>query len=67
MNLSDNFYLVDTLERWYSLAFSFVQGGTNHAPVFDLHIRFSNIVLEGQGVLHPIFIVALVAKSSFLE
>lgn len=50
--------LVHTLERWYSLALGLVEGVADDPAVAQLDLAVG-LLLEGQGVLHPVDIVTL--------
>lgn len=50
--------LVNTLERWYGLALVLVQSSARNSAVGQLGLAL-RLLLEGQGVLHPVLVVSL--------
>lgn len=52
-------YLVNSLKRRDRLALVFIQGCVNDTAVFEHNIWAIMVRLEGERVLHPVFIVTL--------
>lgn len=59
MKPSDPMLLVHTLERRNGLALIFVQRGANDLAVLELNVGRIDVVLEGEGMLHPFLVVTL--------
>lgn len=51
--------LVNTLEWRYRLALVLVEGVSDDSTVLDVDLWRVDIVLPGEGVLHPLIIVTL--------
>jgi len=58
---------IDTLERWYGFALVFIERVRNYAPVFDVDIWRSSVVLPRQCVFHPILVITLCTATSDLR
>lgn len=51
--------LINALEGGNRLALIFVEGGTVDGTVLDFDVWAGYIVLESQGVLHPMLVITL--------
>ena len=51
--------LIHTLERWDRLALVLVERLVDDTAVLDLDVGRVDVVLPGEGVLHPVVVVAL--------
>lgn len=56
--------LVYTLEWWHGLALVLVERLINHTTVLDVDLGARGIVLPGEGVLHPVFVITLYQQFS---
>lgn len=51
-------FLIHTLEWWYGLALGLVEGVGDDGAVAELDLAVG-LLLEGQGVLHPVVVVTV--------
>ena len=63
-DLEEGRRLVDTLEGRNGLALVLVEGGVDDAAVGELDVRGFRVLLEGEGVLHPVLVVTLCGESA---
>ncbi len=56
--------LVSSPERRNSFAFVLVQGCSNHFSICQINLGAVGVVLEGEGVLHPLVVPARPIKSA---